>query len=154
MPRIQTFVLQPSAPEIPACAKWRVEAFGDVLETSVEAEVKSLAAFTSDQRAQTAVVAKLDGVLAGTCLLVPSELAPCHPVSPWLAGLYVAPEYRRHGAGQALVTAIEDQARERGYRRLYLYTRGAAGYYERLGWRAVERFDWKGSPATFMAQEL
>jgi GNAT superfamily N-acetyltransferase len=109
MPRIETFVLQPSSPEVSTCAKWRVEAFGDVLETGVEAEKKSLEAFAPDQSAQVALVAKLDDVLTGTCLLVRSELEPCHPVSPWLAGLYVAPEHRRHGIG----TAIEDQARLR-----------------------------------------
>src|SRR3974390_1280534 len=110
MPPIETFVLQPSSAEISVCAKWRVEAFGDVLETGVEAEKKSLEAFASDQSAQVALVAKRDGVLAGICLLVRFELEPCHPRSPWLAGLYVAPEHRRHGIGRVLVAAIEDQA--------------------------------------------
>jgi hypothetical protein len=44
MPPIETFVLRPSSPEISTCAKWRVEAFGDVLETGVEVEKKSLEA--------------------------------------------------------------------------------------------------------------
>jgi predicted N-acetyltransferase YhbS len=154
MPRIETFVLQPSSPEISACAKWRVEAFGDVLETGVEAETNSLEALASDQSAQVALVAKLDGVLAGTCLLVRSELEPCHPVSPWLAGLYVAPEHRGHGIGTALVTAIEDQARLRGNRRLYLYTDSAIKYYERLGWSAIDQIDWRGFQTTLMAREL
>jgi len=154
MSRIETFILQPSSLEIATCAKWRVEAFGEVLASTVDAEKRSLEAFTSDQRGQVALIARLDGVLAGTCLLVRSELEPCHPVSPWLAGLYVAPEHRCHGIGRVLVTAIEDQARQRGSRHLYLYTDGAITYYERLGWRAIDRSDWKGSPTTLMAREL
>jgi predicted N-acetyltransferase YhbS len=154
MPRIETFVLQPSSPEVSTCAKWRVDAFGDVLQTSIEAEKQSLEAFASDRGAQVALIATLDGVLAGTCLLVRSELEPCHPLSPWLAGLYVAPECRRHGIGGALVSAIEDQARLRGHRRLYLYTDGAIGYYERLGWISVDQLDWKGFQTTLMAREL
>lgn len=154
MPRIEIFVLGPSSPEISTCAKWRVDAFGHVLETGVEAEKKSLEAFTSDQSGQAAVIAKLDGMLAGTCLLVRSELEPCHPVSPWLAGLYVAPEHRRHGIGRALVRSIEDQARRRGNSRLYLYTDSAIRYYERLGWTGVDQVDWKGSSTTLMAREL
>jgi GNAT superfamily N-acetyltransferase len=154
MPPIETFVLRPSSPEISTCAKWRVEAFGDVLETGVEVQKKSLEAFTSDQSGQAAVVTKLDGILAGTCLLVRSELDPCHPVSPWLAGLYVAPEHRCHGVGRVLVKAIEDQAPQRGNRRLYLYTARAIRYYERLGWSAVDQVDWKGFLATPMAREL
>jgi len=154
MPRIETFILRPSAPELLTCAKWRVEAFGDVLNASVEAEEKSLQAFTSDQNGQVALVAKLDGVLAGTCLLARSELEPCHPVSPWLAGLYVAPEHRRRGVGRVLVAAIEDQARQWGNRRLYLYTDSAIKYYERLGWSNIDQIDWRGFATTLMARDL
>lgn len=154
MPRIETFILYPSTPEIAVCARWRVEAFDDVLQTSVEAERESLEAFTSDQSQQVALVAKWDGHLAGTCLLVPSELTPCHPVSPWLAGLYVAPEHRRQGVGGVLVRAIEDQARQRGNGCLYLYTLSAVGYYERLGWAVIDRVDWKGFPTALMVREL
>jgi GNAT superfamily N-acetyltransferase len=154
MSGIETFILRPSAPELSTCAKWRVEAFSDVLEAGVEAEERSLQAFTSDQNGQLALVAKLDGILAGTCLLARSELEPCHPVSPWLAGLYVAPEHRRRGVGRVLVATIEDQARQRGNHRLYLYTVSAIKYYERLGWSTIDQIDWKGFATTLMAREL
>src|SRR5262245_55775960 len=49
VPRIDTFALHPSSPELFTCAKWRVEAFADVLGKNVEREEKSLEAFTSDQ---------------------------------------------------------------------------------------------------------
>lgn len=150
MPRIEIIVLQPSSPEIAICAQWRVQAFAEVLGTSVEAEHRLLQTFTSDRRGQVALVARSNGVPAGTCLLVQSELEPCHPVSPWLAGLYVAPEHRRQGVGRALVGAIADQARQRRYRRLYLYTDNAVGYYEQLGWRVIDRIDWKGFPTALM----
>jgi predicted N-acetyltransferase YhbS len=154
VPRIETFVLHPSSPELFTCAKWRVEAFADILEKDVEGEQKSLEAFTSDQTEQVALVAKLDGVLAGTCLLARSELEPCHPVSPWLAGLYVNMEHRRQGVGRVLVKAIEDQARQRGSRRLYLYTDSAINYYARLGWSTIGQIDWKGFPTALMVREL
>jgi predicted N-acetyltransferase YhbS len=154
VPQIETFVLHPLSPEILTCAEWRLEALADVLETSVEAEQKSLEALTSDHTEQVALIAKLDGVPAGTCLLVRSELHPCHPVSPWLAGLYVALEHRRKGVGKVLVRAIEDQARQRGNRRLYLYTDSAFTYYERLDWTTIDRIDWKGFATALMAREL
>jgi predicted N-acetyltransferase YhbS len=154
VPRIETFVLQPSSPEIGVCASWRVEAFGEVLERAIEAERRSLEAFTADRSRQAALVARSDGALAGTCLLVQSELQPCHAVSPWLAGLYVVAEHRRQGVGRALVRAIEDQARQRGSRRLYLYTGGASTYYERLGWSIIDRIVWKGFPTALMVRAL
>jgi predicted N-acetyltransferase YhbS len=131
-----------------------VEAFAGVIETDVEAENRSLEALTSDQTAQVALVARLHGALAGTCLLVRSEVEPCHPISPWLAGLYVALEHRSQGVGRVLVRAIEDQARQRGNRRLYLYTDTAINYYERLGWSTIDQTDWKGFSTALMAREL
>ena len=78
------------------------------------------------------------------------RIEPCNPVSPWLAGLYVAPEHRCQGVGRALVRAIEDQARRRHYCRLYLYTDNEISYYEQLGWRVIDRIDWKGFPTALM----
>lgn len=154
MPEIEISALHADAPEVEACARWRVAAFAGVLETTFEDELATLREFTRDQTAQVALVAKIDGVLCGTCLLVPSEIDPCHEVSPWLAGLYVAEAYRGRGVGSALVRAIEAQARMRGYQRLYLYTDTAIDLYAALGWSIVERVDWKGYPTALMQREL
>ncbi|MBX2805572.1 MAG: GNAT family N-acetyltransferase [Hyphomicrobiales bacterium] len=154
MTLIETSILSPSSAELSICAKWRVEAFSDVLVRSADAERESLEAFTQDQTEQVAIVAGLDGAPAGTCLLVRSELEPLHQISPWLAGLYVAPEHCRRNVGRALVAAIEKQAELRGKRHLYLYTRSAMTYYQRLGWHTLEQMVWKGRPTALMAREL
>ena len=147
-------IIGAGSPEIALCAKWRIEAFGDVLDNSIQDEIKRLEAFVADQTLQVALVASCDGVPAGTCLLAPKELEPCHPVSPWLAGLYVAPEYRRRGVGRLLIRAIEEQARKRGNTQLYLYADDATSYYEKLEWRVVEQNLWKDHPMALMARDL
>ncbi|MCK1743476.1 GNAT family N-acetyltransferase [Bradyrhizobium sp. 139] len=134
MTNIQTFILKSGAPELAMCAHWRADAFS-VLQASFEQEMRSMELFASDQSRGIALVAKADGEPVGTCLLVESEIEPNHDVSPWLAGLFVLPEHRRKGAGAALVRAIEHQARQREFSRLYLYTTDAVGFHERLGWR-------------------
>ncbi|HLG81307.1 MAG TPA: GNAT family N-acetyltransferase [Bradyrhizobium sp.] len=153
MADIQTFVVEPGTPELATCARWRVETFS-VLEASFEQELKSLELFTSDRAHGVALIAKLGGEPIGTCLLVESEIDPNHDVSPWLAGLFVVPGHRRRGAGAVLVHAIEDQARERGASRLYLYTTAAAGFYAKLGWALLDRTDWKGFDTALMARDL
>jgi len=155
MTNIETFALTPSSPEIAVCARWRVAEFADVLETTIEDEERALRALASDHRQQVALIARYDGAPAGTCLLVTSEIDPCHAVSPWLAGLYVAPEFRRLGIGRALVHAIEAEARARGVPRLYLYTDDReAAYYRQLGWDVADRVDWKGFPTNLMVRPL
>ena len=154
MTDIQTFIVEPGTPELAICARWRVNAFS-VLEASFEQELKSLELFASDRSHGVALVAKVDGEPIGTCLLAESEIEPNHDVPPWLAGLFVVPEHRRKGAGTVLVRAIEDQARQRGFSRLYLYTTDAVGFYARLGWSALDHTVWKGlGTAALMVRDL
>lgn len=153
MTNIQTFILEPGTPELAMCAHWRADAFS-VLQASFEQEMRSMELFASDQSRGVALVAKADGEPVGTCLLVESEIEPNHDVSPWLAGLFVVPKHRREGAGAALVRAIEDQARQREFSRLYLYTTDAVGFYERLGWEVLDRTNWKGFDTALMVRDL
>ena len=153
MPDIQTFIVAPGTPDVAVCARWRAETF-TVLDTSIAQETRSLEVFVADQRRQVALIAKADGIPLGTCLLEPSELDAHHAVSPWLAGLFVAPEHRRKGAGAILVRAIEAQARMRGASRLYLYSDDAIGFYERLDWTVLDRTMWKGFDTALMARDL
>lgn len=150
---IEIIALTPGAPELGVCAGWRAESFA-VLATDVAAELRSLEAFVADPAHQVALIVKRKGAVAGTCLLVPSEIDPVHDVSPWLAGLYVAPEHRRAGVGEALVRAIEREARSRRHPRLFLYTTDAVGFYQRLGWRIIDRAIWKGFDTSLMTIEL
>jgi len=151
--QVQTFVLEPGTPELAMCARWRASAFS-VLEVSFEQELRSIELFASDQNRGVALVAKADGEPVGTCLLVESEIEPNHDVSPWLAGLFVAPEHRRKGAGATLVRAIEDEARQREFSRLYLYTSDAVGFYKSLGWEVLDRTNWKGLDTALMVGNL
>lgn len=155
MTDIQTKILGPSDPEISLCARWRTGEFAEVLGTSVAEEELVLRELAADQSQQVAIIAFCGGEPAGTCLLVTSEIDPLHDVSPWLAGLYVAPEYRGRGVGRTLVAAIEEQARARGFQRIYLYTDdGEVPYYQTLGWNAVDRVNWKGLPTNLMVRPL
>src|SRR5215831_17184318 len=150
---VETFIVEPGTPELALCARWRANAFS-VLEACFEKELRSLELFASDQCRGVALIAKADGEPIGTCLLAESEIEPNHDVSPWLAGLFVVPEHRRKGAGAVLVRAVEDQARQRGFPRLYLYTTDAVGFYARLGWSILDHTRWKGFDTALMVRDL
>ena len=154
MSTIQTSRVQPGSPELAICARWRVEAFADVLGASFDDDKDRLEQLAADQFAQAMLIATRGGVPAGTCLLVSSEIEPVHSVTPWLAGLFVTPARRRLGVGEALVRAIEAEAKQRGHPRLYLYTDDAVGFYERLGWTVIDRVTWHGFATALMEREL
>lgn len=56
-----------------------------------------------------------------------------------LRSVVVAADRRGTGLGRALVTAVEDLAREMGERELYLLTDTAAGWFPKLGYEIVDR---------------
>jgi hypothetical protein len=79
---IQTFIVEPSTPELAICARWRANAIS-VLQVSFEQELRSMELFASDQGRGVALIAKADGEPIGTCLLAESEIEPNRDVSPW-----------------------------------------------------------------------
>jgi len=101
-----------------------------------------------------ALVAEIDGVVVGSVLLVAEELDPMHDVSPWLAGLVVAPDHRGRGIGAALVRATEARAAAMACPILHLYTGAAEPFYAALGWIVADRFMQDGYPEVLMTRSI
>ena len=78
-------------------------------------------------------VAFADGAPAGCVALLRADLFSRQDLSPWMADLFVVPEYRSRGIGSALQDLILGKAKELGYGEVYLYT-PLTGYYEKKGW--------------------
>jgi len=93
------------------------------------------------------------GLLVGTASLLFDDLEG-DPRNPWLASVFVPEEQRGKGIASALVVAIEDAARQLGYLTLYLFTTSAARLYAGLGWRALERRDYRGEHIQVMDKAL
>jgi len=146
--------LEPDTPEAELAARWRYEAFfadsGDTFEESR----RDLFASLGQQGYEIGLLAEIDGTPAGLCLFVRNEIDAKHDLTPWLAALYVAPDFRRQAIGRALVKAIEDHARSVGTEILHLYTIEAEAFYAKLGWVTRERFDWHGDKMVLMVRTL
>ena len=94
-----------------------------------------------------------DGGIVGTAALIFDDLVG-DPRNPWLASVYVPPDHRKKGIASALVRAVEGKARELGYAHLYLFTTSAPALYAGLGWRALERRDYRGEHIQVMDKVL
>jgi predicted N-acetyltransferase YhbS len=91
--------------------------------------------------------------LVGTASLLFDDLEG-DPRSPWLASLFVPAERRGKGIASALVAATEAAAKRLGYPTLYLFTTSAARLYAGLGWRALERREYRGEDIQVMVKAL
>lgn len=78
-----------------------------------------------------------------------------HPeLSPWLASVFVAPEFRRRGIAAMLVRHVMQQARDGGIETLYLFTPDQAGLYSKLGWDVFSEETYLADTVTLMRATL
>jgi GNAT superfamily N-acetyltransferase len=77
-------------------------------------------------------------------------------LGPWLADVVVAPKHQKQGIGKMLVDVAARQAKERGFKKLYLFAFDSAipEYYKRLGWGQICMDEFKSHPVTVMEVEL
>ena len=139
---------------IPTLARWHHEEWaylrpGDSFET----RVKRLRAACGHREIPTVVIAFADSMLLGSAMLIVHDMDTRMEWSPWLAGIFVAPDYRRQGIGIELVRRVVQDAGALGVRRLYLYTPGVEQFYSRHGWSVVERTNYRGADVVVMSYD-
>lgn len=140
---------------LPTLAAWLYEQWGYFHDhDSVERRVGELSGRLQTDRIPVSFVALLsaapDAIPIGTASLTTNDLETRPDLTPWLASVFVRAEYRRNGAGGALVNAVVTHARRLGVRTLYLFTEDRTHFYERLGWSVVCGEIYRGHPVTVM----
>ena len=91
---------------------------------------------------------------AGTAALIRSDLEARPDLTPWLAGLWVQPAFRRRGHATALVRRVEAFAATASVPALWLYTSTAEALYARLGWERVGLEQERGHEVVVMRRAL
>jgi GNAT superfamily N-acetyltransferase len=117
----------------PLVARWRVEAFFTEPGGITVDQMTALILAPPIGPKETFVLFD-GGQPVGTAGLVRTDLETRTDLTPWLAGVYVLPAFRRRGHASALVRAVEAFARDAGVATIWLYTRTAEPLYASLGW--------------------
>lgn len=156
---------------IPTLARWHHEQWKHLSPgDSVERRIAQLKAHLSKGQIPTTVVAvslsregssetypsrgTQDSVL-GSASLIAHDMDTRPDLSPWLASVFVAPQYRGQGIGTALVRRVIREAEALGTAKLYLYTTpDKGGFYARLGWSLIERTRYRGYQQIVMALQI
>ncbi|MFG6178897.1 GNAT family N-acetyltransferase [Halomonas sp. THAF12] len=90
----------------------------------------------------------------GMASLVVDDMSDRRELTPWLASVYVLPEWRGRGIASRLVRRVEEEAWAHGVERFYLYTPDQQALYRRLGWRDVEEREYRGEAVTIMRRDV
>ena len=140
---------------IPTLARWHLAQWaylnpGDALER----RITRLQNHCGDEAIPTTFVACAGATPLGSASLVAHDMDTHPELSPWLASMYVAPEFRRQGIGSALVRRVGEEARKLGHQNCYLFTPDRDAFYAQLGWRIHSREAYRGEIEIVMELDL
>ena len=136
-------------------AQWLFDQWGAILgEKTLEPRIKKLTAHMNRDQLPIAWVAHANGQLLGTAALRVHDLEEREDLTPWLGGVFVGAQFRRRGIGATLCATVEDAARMRGIRTLYLFTLDKQAWYLRQGWTVLAPCVWHERPGDIMSKSL
>ena len=137
----------------PLVATWRVEAFfSEPGGYSVE-EMTALILAPPVGPKETFVLFDHDRPV-GTAGVVHGDLDTRPDLTPWLAGVFVQPEFRGRGYATALIRRAEAFVTAARVPVLWLYTLTAEPFYARLGWQRVGVEQEDGQDVVLMRRSL
>ena len=99
---------------------------------------QDLVAYSNRGRLPVGVVAFVGPAPCGVAALKIDSIPTPKHLTPWIGGGMVAPQFRRHGIGVRLVSALEDVARGLGFTTVYSGTSTANSLLIREGWQFME----------------
>lgn len=152
---VREFTIQPLVEHmamVPTLARWHWEEWENEDPLGApENWAERLALHIRRDGIPTTFVALSAGQLLGSASLVEHDLPPRQDLTPWLAGVYVHPSWRRHGVGGALARHAVAFAAALAIPRLYLHTSTAEHLYASLGWAVLDHCRYAGQEMTIMA---
>ncbi len=121
---------------------------------TLQQRMESIAKAAGRRGVPSIFIATAGDQLIGSAALVKNDMDTKPDLSPWLAAVYVKDGFRRQGIATQLIARCEDEAIRSNANAWYLYTEFASSLYEELGWRHMERCEYKGATVDVMFKRL
>ena len=125
------------------CAHWSYQQWYLDRDIPFEANLKAYQLRATSDSIPCVFVALWGTYPVGMVSLKEKDLWNRPDLDPWLASLYVIPDFRNSGIGERLVMRVLEKAMELNYEKLYLFlgrneVKDLALYYEKRGWKYLE----------------
>ena len=139
----------------PWLAAWHYQEWATLLpEWSLAQALADLQSHAGRCQIPTTFVALEDDQPLGSASLLVSDLEGWEHLSPWLASVFVLPDFRGRGLGGQLVGRVVAEAKVLGVSALYLFTEDRAAYYQRLGWEFFQSTQHHGREVVIMQRTI
>jgi GNAT superfamily N-acetyltransferase len=115
---------------------------------------QDLLAYSNRSHLPIGLIAFVGSEPCGIVALKSESITTHKHLTPWVGGGMVAPQYRRHGIGAQLVSALEGVARNLGFKVIYAGTSTANSLLDREGWQFVELAQYDGEQVSIYEKTL
>ena len=123
-------------------------------DQTLEDRILKLQAIAKSGDVPLVIIAIDNNQLMGSAALVNEDMSTRKDLSPWLASVFVKPEFRKNGVGTSLVRHIEGEAQKRAIQKLFLHTEHARNLYASLGWHDLEECEYHGVSVAIMYKQF
>jgi GNAT superfamily N-acetyltransferase len=144
----------------PILAYWSYRQWYRKRDIGFDHLIQSYKKRASDNLLPISWVAIEEDMPVGMVTLKENDLWSRKDINPWLASLYVEPDFRRRGISEQLINTVIVKARKLGLARLYLFLDSAElatleRYYIKRGWTFFEEaFDNDGNETKIFLMTL
>lgn len=121
---------------------------------TLEGRAEAIAEAAGREGIPSIFIAVSGSQLVGSAALVQNDMDTKPDLSPWLAAVYVKETFRHQGIATQLIARCEAEAACLSTDSWYLYTEFASRLYEKLGWRHLERCEYKGVTVDVMCKQI
>jgi GNAT superfamily N-acetyltransferase len=154
-PEIRRLVTVRERPDlVPEVSRWLWEEWRREDGYSLEETIVKVAKRTSPSGPEQCFVLLVNGAPVATASLTQRDLPARLDLKPWLAEVFVKPNFRRRGFASQLVECVEAACLSAEIPTIWLFTASAADLYSRLGWHAVGIEAYHGTEVIVMRRDL
>ncbi|MGD8783074.1 MAG: GNAT family N-acetyltransferase [Thioalkalispiraceae bacterium] len=152
--RIEPIARRPEL--IPVLAQWHDQEWRHLnpAHYDLQARIAEYQQATTSSPLPVMLVAHQQGAAMGSARLIADDMETHPELSPWLASLYVHPDYRQQGVATRLINEIELSANRLGFEQIYLFTEDKAQLYKRLDWQEYAHDVYFGQSVMIMKKAL
>ncbi|MBN2402463.1 MAG: GNAT family N-acetyltransferase [Spirochaetes bacterium] len=127
----------------PILAFWAYKEWYQTRSITFDLVIKAYEERTKNAKIPVTWIVIEDEIPVGMVSLKENDLWSRKDLNPWLASLFVLPEYRNRGLGYLLIRQVIEKAKSLKYNRLHLFTESdkynLENYYIKSGWSFLEK---------------
>lgn len=140
---------------IPTLASWHQQEWQHISpHLTTQLRIREYSAYSTHASIPCCFIATQESTLLGSASLVESDMETRTDLTPWLASVFVQPDYRCQGIASRLIDECLNTARKLAIQKLYLFTPEQKEFYARRGWQALESCVFHGEQVDIMFYDL